>query len=185
MPSNGDTRKVFNVGGANVRGLGSFHKSLPHNQFGEVDTAAFEALVSACAGNGSGFGTVPPGASDSAPLINPQAGLASDALTQHPAAYVMPPAPTVLSDSTAAEMNELYWMALLRDVPFNEWSSHADVTAAAAELDARFKQAVADGSDPGALRAGRDLPGADGAAPSITPQNVFRLARIFHASTTV
>ena len=175
MPSNGDTLKVFNVGGANVRGLGSFHKSLPHNPFGEVDTAAFEALVSACAGNGSGFAAVPPGASDSAPLTNPQAGLATDALIQHPAAYVMPPAPTVLSDSTAAEMNELYWMALLRDLPFNEWSSHADVTAAAAELDARFKQAAADGSDAGALRAGRDLPGADGAAPSITPQNLFRL----------
>jgi hypothetical protein len=175
MPSNGDTLKVFNVGSSNVSGLGSFHKSLPHNQFGEVDAKAFEALVDACTGNGSGFAAVPLGAADAAPLINPQAGLAADKLTQHPAAYAMPPAPTVLSDSTAAEMTELYWMALLRDLPFNEWTGHADVIAAAAELDTRFKQAAANGSDPGALRAGRDLPGADGAVPSITSANLFRL----------
>lgn len=175
MPSNGDTLKVFRVGNDDLRGLGSFHKSLPHNQFGEVDTRAFELLVHACNGNGSGFVDVPRGAGDAAPLANPQAGLAADALTQHPAAYVMPPAPTVLSHSTAAEMTELYWMALLRDLPFNEWSGHADVAAAAAELDSCFKKAAADGSDPGALRVGRDLPGADGAAPSITPANLFRL----------
>jgi hypothetical protein len=175
MPSNGDTLKVFSVGKDNVRGLGSFHKTLPHNDFGEVDSVAFEALVNASAGNGSGFATVPLGAADAAPLTNPQAGLAADALTQHPAAYAMPPAPTVLSESTAAEMTELYWMALLRDLPFNEWTGHADVIAAAAELDTRFKQAAANGSDPAALRAGRDLPGADGAVPSITPANLFRL----------
>ena len=34
---------------------------------------------------------------------------------------------------------------------------------------------MADTGDPGALRAGRDLPGSDGAKPSITPANLFRL----------
>lgn len=175
MPSNGDTQKVFNVGGTNVVGLGSFHKSLPHNALGEVDATAFQSLVLACAGNGSGFAAVPAGAGGAAPLTNPEAGLAADPLTQHPAAYAMPPAPTVLSESTAAEMNELYWMALLRDVSFDQWSGHADVVAAAGELNAAFGRAVTDTGDPGALRTGHDLPGADGAKPSITPANLFRL----------
>ena len=47
MPSNGDTQKVFNVGGSNVVGLGSFHKSLPHDALGEVDATAFQI---ACVG---------------------------------------------------------------------------------------------------------------------------------------
>lgn len=174
MPSNGDTQKLFHVGGEQLRGLGSFHKTLPHNELGEVDPQAFDSLVNACGGNGHGFAGVPAGTDDAAPLANPQAGLAADALTQHPSAYTMPPAPSVLSDSTAAEMTELYWMALLRDLPFNAWNGDADVSAAAMELDTAFERAAAE-AEPGALRAGRDLPGADAAVPSITPANLFRL----------
>lgn len=179
MPSNGDTQRVFNVGGNMVRGLGSFHKTLPHNKYGEVDPpAAFETLVQATQGDGSGFAGVPKGRGDATQLTNPQAGLAHDQLTHHPAGYAMPPAPTVLSTTTAAEMIELYWMALLRDIPFDKMaidSSLKVVDIAAAEIQARFHEAIADTADAGHLATGIDVPGAAGELPAINRQNIFRL----------
>ena len=112
--NNGDTNEEFKVGKDTVVGLGSYHKTLPHNDYGEVCPEAFKALVDATQGNGIGFDAVPKGG-DAAQLTNPQGGHAADQLTHHPAAYSMPPAPAVLSISTAAEMTELYWMALLRN----------------------------------------------------------------------
>ena len=99
-----------------MRGLGSFHKTLPHNAFGEVDPDAFAAFVSATRGDGREFAQVPQGAARpdtsgrpcAAPFTNPQAGLAADRLTHHPSVYRMPPAPRVASWTAAAEMVELY-----------------------------------------------------------------------------
>ncbi len=175
MPNNHDTLKKFPVGQDLVLGLGSFHKTLPHNDFGEVCPDAFTKLVEACAGNGSSFAAVPKGSGDAAQLTNPQAGLAADHLTHHPASYAMPPAPTVLSTTTAAEMTELYWMALLRDVPFNKFDTEPDIATAAAEIDEKFKNAVTDTADAGRLMAGIDAPGTSSALAPITRQNVFRL----------
>ena len=175
MLNNGDTKREFKVGPARVRGLGSFHKTLPHNKWGEVEPAAFDALVAATEGDGSEFGVVLKGTPDAAPLTNPQAGLATDRLTQNPGSYSMPPAPKVLSATIAAEMTELYWMALLRDVSFDQFNSHPDVAAAAAEVDDRFRQVIADATDSGHLKTGVDVPGpADDLAP-ITAQNLFRV----------
>ncbi|MCC6271358.1 MAG: hypothetical protein IT190_08780, partial [Microbacteriaceae bacterium] len=175
MSNNGDTKREFKIGAAKIRGLGSFHKSLPHNKWGEVDEEAFEALVAATEGDGSGFALVPKGTADAAALTNPQAGLAFDRLTQYPGSYSMPPAPKVLSTTTAAEMTELYWMALLRDVPFDQFDANAEVAAAAEEIDARFRESIADSGDPGHLKTGTDVPGSMGDMAPITPQNLFRV----------
>ena len=180
MLNNGDTKRLFKVGSLKVRGLGSFHKTLPHNQYGEVDSAAFDLLVAATEGDGSGFALVPKGVPNTAPipaaaLTNPQAGLAHDPLVSHPASHSMPPAPKVLSTSTAAEMTELYWMALLRDTPFDTFATDTDVATAAAEISSRFQMAVGDVSDAGHLQAGVDLPGPAGQPATITPGNIFRL----------
>ena len=78
MPNNGDTKREFNVGNLKIRGLGSFHKSLKHNKYGEVDAAEFDQLVAATEGDGSGFAQVMKGTNDAAKLTNPQAGLAHD-----------------------------------------------------------------------------------------------------------
>src|SRR6476661_3540047 len=111
MPSNGDTKKKFKVAGENLRGLGSFHKSLRHHPNGEVFEEDFKKLVAATEGKAA-FANVPEGIPASgekiAPLIDPQAGLAKDRLTKPPKSFEMPPAPTVLSTTTAAEMTELY-----------------------------------------------------------------------------
>lgn len=175
MANNGDTLKEFQVGSESVRGLGSFHKTLPHNEYGEVCRDSFEKLVSATAGRGDGFSAVPKGTNDAAELTNPQAGLAADQLTHHPASYSMMPAPTVLSVSTAAEMTELYWMALCRDTAFNEFPTDASINAAAAEIDEKFEIAVSDSTDPGHLRPGIDMPGSSSRKAPITAANVFRL----------
>ena len=45
-------------------------------------------------------------------------------------AVSMPPAPRLDSHELIAEMAEVYWMAILRDIPFSRFSSNADVTAA-------------------------------------------------------
>ncbi len=175
MANNHDTLKKFPVGQDIVLGLGSFHKTLPHNDYGEVDAAEFMKLVEACAGDGSGFAAVLKGSLDAAQFTNPQAGLAADHLTHHPASYSMPPAPTVLSMTTAAEMTELYWMALLRDVPFDKFSTEPNIAKAAAELDDKFKTAVADSADAGHLMPGVDAPGTSAILAPIAQQNVFRL----------
>lgn len=174
MSNNGDTQREFMVGNQKLRGLGSFHKTLPHNSFGEVDQPAFQKLVDAAAGTAD-FTSVPKGVPGSAPLANPQAGLAHDQLTRHPAAYSMPPAPKVLSVTTAAEMTELYWMALLRDMSFDQFNGDPSVIAAAAEIKTRFTSAVADNSDEGHLRKGVDVPGSASSLANLTAQNVFRM----------
>ncbi len=175
MLNNGDTNREFKLGTAKIRGLGSFHKTLPHNKWGEVDEVAFDALVAATEGDGAGFAIVPKGTPDAAAFTNPQGGLASDRLTQHPGSYTMPPAPKVLSTTTAAEMTELFWMALLRDVPFDQFDSNPTVAVASAEVDERFRQAIDDAGDAGHLTTGSDVPGSMGDLAPITPQNLFRL----------
>lgn len=173
MKNNGDSDRVFLVGGNSVRGLGSFHKTLPHNEYGEVDPAALNQLLAAARSRGEPYEPVPKGTPDAARFTNPQAGFAQDRLTPHPTAFTMPPAPAVLSVSTAAEMVELYWMAALRDVSLVDLASEA--VAAAAEIDQRYQQAVADVGDEGRLKPGVDLPGSASARSTITPDNIFRI----------
>lgn len=204
--SNGDTNKIWEIGGDNVVGVGSFHKTLPHNKFGEVDRVAFESLAEATRGDGTGFAEVPRGAArlvtggpnkgkkpPAAPLTNPQAGLATDQLTHPPIDYRMPPAPRVTSNTTAAEMVELYWMACLRDNDLCEPKSGSPSFADAVdEINKRFALAIASGTitpkDPcnlGAFLAGDgsedrfilgvDVPGSAVAFKPFTAETLFRL----------
>ena len=174
MTSNGDTDRQFQVGNETVCGLGSFHKTLKHNEFGEVDNEQFQSLVAATKGDAP-FSTVGRFDDGTTRLTNPQAGLAKDHLTNEPFSYNMPPAPSVLSLSTATEMTELYWMACLRDVSFTDFESSPLVCKSAEDLDPLFKKAVKDTSDAGHLRSGIDLPGSAKALNKITVQNVFRM----------
>ena len=133
--SNGDVNRIWQINTVidglptdapdSVRGLGSFHKTLPHNKYGEVDPAAFAMLVSATRGDGSEFSQIPTGParpvttmsqgdceeagySRPAQFTNPQAGLSSDRLVSSPSEYTMPPAPSVFSSTAAAEMLSPY-----------------------------------------------------------------------------
>jgi membrane-associated phospholipid phosphatase len=112
----------------------AYSKGLPHGDHGEVDPDAFEALRDALETPGGGdFGAVPePGPR---PLTNPEAAISFNLFGIDPNDVYCPAAPAFDSAQTAAEMVELYWMALLRDVHFDEYDQHPCVRAAARELD--------------------------------------------------
>jgi hypothetical protein len=113
--------------------IGNYSKGLPHNAIGEVDPGAYNALINALAtGEPGDFELIPLGGERK--LTNPQSGLAFDTEGNDPHQFAQPPAPTLASAEAAAEMVELYWMALLRDVPFNEYDRSGLARRAAREL---------------------------------------------------
>ncbi|MGH9881594.1 MAG: vanadium-dependent haloperoxidase [Pyrinomonadaceae bacterium] len=113
--------------------LGSYSKGLPHNNDGTVVLSAYAALRQALnSGRPSDFNAIPLGGNRR--QTNPQAGLAFDMEGPDAHALVQPPAPAFASREQAAEIAENYWMALLRDVPFSQYSSNPVASAAAADL---------------------------------------------------
>ena len=117
------------------RRIASFTKGLPHDELGQVNNAAYDALLDALdSGLPGDFERVVMGGTR--PLTNPQAGLASTRSGPDPRHVALPPAPEFASAETAAEIVELYWMALARDVPFLEYGESPVAAAAAAELSA-------------------------------------------------
>ena len=100
--------------------IASYHKSLPHDSVtGEVDTAAYDAMLATlAAGDFTAFNAVPtPG---SLKQLSPLAGLTYGLAGPDTRVVVAPPFPTLASRELAAEAAELYWMALLRDIPFHD-----------------------------------------------------------------
>jgi hypothetical protein len=85
----------------------SFSKALPHDDLGVVDPTAYAAYLHALStGRPDDFEAIPLGGT--VKLANPQAG----------------------------ELVELYWMALARDVPFNDYASDQTIAAACDDLSA-------------------------------------------------
>lgn len=111
--------------------IGSYSKGLQHNALGEVDLNSYDALIKALSsGNPDDFESVPvPG---DVKLKNPQAGLAFDLIGADSHHLAIPPAPAFDSAEEAAEIAELYWMALARDVRFPDYEVN-DITNNAAE----------------------------------------------------
>jgi membrane-associated phospholipid phosphatase len=115
--------------------IGSYSKGLPHDAFGEVDLAAYEAMKHALVtGKFSAFEAIPMGCPDPLRLVNPLAGLAFDLEGRDSHQLYQPPAPALASAEEAGEMVEHYWQALLRDVPFESYGSDPLAAAAAADL---------------------------------------------------
>ncbi len=111
-----------------------FGKTLPHNDLGEVAPAAYGALVAAlAAGDTAALNAVPKGGV--AKLVNPQAAFAFQLEGGDSHKFSIPPAPTFGSAWEAAEMAEVYWQALTRDVPFNEYESDSVIAAAIDDLN--------------------------------------------------
>ncbi len=136
--------------------IGSYSKGLPHNNDGTVQVTAYTALVNALdSGRPSDFNAIPMGGDRR--LTNPQAGLAFDMQGPDAHALVQPPAPAFASREQAAEISENYWMALLRDVPFSQYSTNPIANDAAADL----------------TLYGSDFKGAK-TGGSVTPQTLFR-----------
>ena len=132
--NNGDELTLQNAKGERSY-IGNFHKGLPHNAVGEVRAGAYKTLLKALATEQpADFAAVTMSPHKSfRKFVNPLAGVADDSQVD-PKSFTVKPAPGVQSATAAAEAAELYWMALLRDVPFAAFGTNAEVHRAAAEL---------------------------------------------------
>ena len=108
-------------------------------------------------------------------FVSPLAGRANERVLPHPTAVAMDPAPGVRGASTAAELVELYWMALLRDVALAELPQHPMFPTALDDLRTAFGAALASdvNADPGKLQLGVDLPTSNNAL-NLVPGTLFR-----------
>lgn len=112
---------------------GSFSKTLPHDSYGRVNLTAYQSFTNALSsGNPSDFENIILGGT--VKLTDPQSGLAYDLEGIDGHNFTVPSAPTVASPQTATEMVEMYWASLLRDVPFDQYSSNTIAQQAAQEL---------------------------------------------------
>ncbi|MET0341925.1 MAG: twin-arginine translocation pathway signal protein [Polyangiales bacterium] len=125
-PTNGDEERYENKIGTDTRGL-------PHDQRGEVDLAAWALAKKAYdSGEPADFERIPLGGTRK--QVNPLGTLAANLTGVNPVQIALPPAPALASAQKASEAVELYWQAILRDVPFHEYPNHPDAHAAAEEL---------------------------------------------------
>ncbi|CAN0451866.1 unnamed protein product [Ascophyllum nodosum] len=111
-----------------------FHKSLPHDALGQVDPDAF-AILQDCILNGD-FDIcegVPVGNSEG--RGGPPRQSYRCVCHRHiRSATTIPPVPTLSSPELAAQLAEVYWMALARDVPFMQYGTDDITVTAAANL---------------------------------------------------
>jgi hypothetical protein len=126
-PTNGDEERY-----ASTR-IANFSKGLPHNALGEVDPSAYAALLSALrSGRPADFEAIPLGSM--AKLAGPQGAFAYVLEGADSGSLATPPAPAFSSAEQAAEMAEMYWYALARDVPFTSYATDPLIVRAAADL---------------------------------------------------
>ncbi len=126
-PNNGDEARYTTK-------IGNFTKGLPHNQYGEVDLGAYATFKNAInTGTPAAFEAIELGGN--LPFVDPQSGLAYDLEGTDSHQLYIPPAYPVASQIRADEMVELYWVALARDVPFDQYGLEPITQAAIAELN--------------------------------------------------
>ena len=127
-PDNGDEKLFENK-------IGSYSKGLPHNEFGEVDPNAYRQLLTALSSaDPEDFEAIP--MIGGLKLADPQAAYCFEMEGADSHRLGMLPAPAFSSAWAAGEMVELYWRALLRDVPFIKYSTDPLAVQAAADLSA-------------------------------------------------
>lgn len=129
-PTNGDEQRYPNRIGSDSRGL-------PHDARGEVDPAAWRLASAAFQSREpADFERIPLGGTRK--LLNPVGTLAVSLEGLNAGQSSLPPAPALASAERASEAIELYWQALLRDVPFSEFrddTTNKEVLAAVDELN--------------------------------------------------
>ncbi|HEV2769274.1 MAG TPA: vanadium-dependent haloperoxidase [Solirubrobacteraceae bacterium] len=113
--------------------IANFSKGLSHNKLGEVEPGAYHAMVRALTSTEpEHFEEIP--LAGKRKLTSPQAGLAFDLEGPDAQSLAIRPAPRFASAENAAEMVELYWMALLRDVRFTDYEQESLASEAAKEV---------------------------------------------------
>lgn len=135
-PCNGDEETLINF-------IGNYSKGLKHDSFtGEVNPDAYSALrealslgtfeaIESLAANGF-LGSPDPARQRR--LVNPMAAYCFEMETKDSHQFPFRAAPAFRTAEEAGEMVELYWMALLRDVNFNDYATHPLAIEAADDL---------------------------------------------------
>lgn len=142
---------------ADERYYASFTKTLRSNRRGEVDPASFEALRKAMqTGRGFDFDNIPLANAADRTLANPQGAFKFEPASLDGHGTRIAPSHRFRSAAIAGEMVEVYWQALLRDVPFSRYDTSPRVARAVDDLNA--------------LSA---TPGVAANGP-VTPQSIFR-----------
>jgi len=139
--------------------IGNYSKSLRHDALGDPEPISYGTLLRALESGDPGDFEELLLAPNAIKLTNPQAGLAFDVEGPDAQALTQPPAPRFDSKQTAAEMGELYWMALARDVHFANYASEAAIAGSVLERAIRSLNT--------------EFPQFGGTAP-VTAQNLFR-----------
>lgn len=126
--TNGDEAAIANYAAC-------YSKGLPHNDvLGEVDPAAYKALLKATrSGKSIDLAAVPMG-TPGAKLINVRAGFNFSLFGPDAQGLTVPPPAAFSSAEIGADMAEAYWGALTRDVPFIEYGGNTMLGDAAADL---------------------------------------------------
>ncbi|HYO66249.1 MAG TPA: vanadium-dependent haloperoxidase [Archangium sp.] len=100
----------------------SYSKGLPHDSLGDVVTAEYDKLTAAVAsGNPAEFEAITLGGTRK--LVNPQAAYAYQLEGADSHAVATAPAPSFASCEAAADLNELYWMSLVRDITIQDYTT--------------------------------------------------------------
>lgn len=148
---NSATTHVSNGDEALDHFAGNFTKGLEHDAItGFVDTTAdYQGLSDALESVRSNESFPDPAAmntidgapransvtsSDARPFVNPLAAVAAGGTGIDSYDVSIPPAPKLKSRQAGIEIVELYWMTLLRDIPFDEWENAPLAQKAVAEL---------------------------------------------------
>ena len=120
----------------------SFTKTLPSNRFGEVKPRTYRRLRRALrSGAAADFDRLLLDPSATRKLANPRGAFRHVLAGLDGHGTRMRPAPAFRSAETAAEVGEVYWLALTRDVPFNRYGSDERIGQAIADLNA-FSETV-------------------------------------------
>ena len=158
LPDNGDMQHFTDYSG-------NWSKCLRHDALGIPNAASYQSMLHALdTGQFQDFESIlvgnPGGRNPNATLNGPQGALAFDleGRDSHATNFI-PPAPSVTSAQTAAEVVEHYWGALLRDVQFSDYHHSSLASQAAADLN---RMSFVRGSD------NQEMPFP------VTPQNLFR-----------
>lgn len=113
--------------------LANYSKGLKHTELDLPDSYDYEQYLKALStGKWSDFESIPMGGE--AKLSNPMAAYAYSLEGRDSHQTWTPPPPAFASDEQAAEMVELYWQALTRDVKFSEFESNSLIEQACADL---------------------------------------------------
>ena len=126
-------RPIASKANARATGAAAFGKTLSHDARGVLTTEAMQSFEAATAsGRIADWERLP--VKNEIRLVNPLAAYPWENDPMAPEVIKLPPFPALDSERLAEEAMELYWMALLRDVPLWDYEKNSLVRDAVAEL---------------------------------------------------